>query len=66
MTYRTPIRRGDRVALAPHLDLWVAGLRFGTVDETMRNEEGVLSYLVALHETLSVWLTLDDLLGAVG
>jgi hypothetical protein len=28
---------GDRVELAPHLDLWMRGARFGTVSKITRN-----------------------------
>lgn len=32
--YDPIIAVGDRVALAPHLDLWMAGVRFGEVVDT--------------------------------
>ena len=68
MTYRFPIFDGDRVALAPHLDLWMAGVRFGTVIAVQANEEGTRMYCVDYGDGVSdrtVWLTAEDLLGAV-
>jgi hypothetical protein len=32
--YDSVVAIGDRVALAPHLDLWMAGVRFGNVVDT--------------------------------
>jgi hypothetical protein len=67
MTYRWPIFVGDRVALAPHLDLWMAGCRYGTV--TSIGGEGMVSgrfYFVDLDTGLNVTLDPDSLLGAVG
>lgn len=66
MTYRFPIINGDRVALAPHLDLWMSGVRYGQVVEQMVNEENERMYCVVLpNGRTSVWLTGEDLLGAV-
>lgn len=65
--YRTPIVVGDRVALAPHLDLWMAGVRYGTVSE-VNQHVGYTEYLVDYGEGVAqrqVWLRSDDLLGAV-
>jgi hypothetical protein len=64
--YRYPVVTGDRVALAPHLDLWMAGIRFGKVAETMVNEEGKRLVLVVCNERTSFWADPnEDLLGAV-
>lgn len=66
MTYRFPIINGDRVALAPHLDLWMSGVRYGNVIQTMVNEENLRMYCVLLpNGRTSVWLSGEDLLGAV-
>lgn len=68
MTYRFPIFDGDRVALAPHLDLWMQGIRFGIVVQQSVNEEGTRMYCVDYGDGVSdrtVWLTAEDLLGAV-
>lgn len=69
MTYHFPIKDGDRVALAPHLDLWMAGARYGDARESMLNEEGQRRWLVAVQypngNRVLVWLDADDLLGAV-
>lgn len=65
MTYRFPIIDGDRVALAPHLDLWMQGIRFGIVVEQSVNEENERRYLVQYTPGDAVWLTGEDLLGAV-
>lgn len=65
--YHFPIRVGDRVALAPHLDLWMAGVRFGTVVEEYRGET-TTRYLVDHGEGVAdraAWIDADDLLGAV-
>lgn len=60
--YRFPIKNGDRVALAPHTDLWMAGCRYGTV--TSINREGRF-YFVDLDTGRNVTLDESDLLGAV-
>lgn len=64
MTYHTPIKVGDRVALAPHLDLWMQGVRFGQVIESVPNEEGGTMYLIE-HGIGTDWIMGEDLLGAV-
>lgn len=64
MSYRFPIYVGDRVALAPHLDLWMAGLRYGEVTDIMVNGEGVRWYHVKCNLSTSFWAHGDDLLGA--
>jgi hypothetical protein len=66
MSYRTPIVVGDRVALAPHTDLWMAGCRYGTV--TSIGGEGMVSgrfYFIDLDTGRNVTLRESDLLGAV-
>lgn len=66
MPYHFPIKTGDRVALAPHLDLWMAGCRFGTV--TSVGGEGSMGgrfYFVDLDTGRNVTLNESDLLGAV-
>lgn len=68
--YRTPIVTGDRVALAPHTDLWMQGARFGRCEDIVINEEGYLRYLVDVslpgeQTGVMVWLDHDDLMGAV-
>lgn len=66
MTYRFPVINGDRVALAPHLDLWMSGVRYGIVAQQMVNEENERMYCVVLpNGRTSVWLSGEDLLGAV-
>lgn len=68
MTYRTPIIVGDRVALAPHTDLWMQGHRIGLVtDRKYLTDQRRYAYCVNLPDTFTyIWLGLDDLLGAVG
>jgi hypothetical protein len=63
--YRFPIKDGDRVALAPHLDLWMAGIRFGWVNHQLVDEGGTRRYRVFCNHNTSFWATADDLLGAV-
>lgn len=68
--YRFPIRIGDRVALAPHTDLWIAGCRYGrvthsgTYDGLDTSREGRV-YWVTLDTGRSVTLLESSLLGAV-
>lgn len=62
MSYRTPMVVGDRVAIAPHHDLWMAGCRYGTV--TSINEEHGF-YFVDLDTGRNVTLNEADLLGSV-
>lgn len=38
--YSSIILVGDRVALAPHLDLWMAGVRFGNVERISTASHG--------------------------
>lgn len=65
--YRFPIKNGDRVALAPHLDLWMAGCRYGTVTrrgiDSRPNPEKF--YRITLDTGREVTLLESDLLGAV-
>ena len=63
MTYHTPIKVGDRVALAPHTDLWMAGHRYGTV-ERIANVTRPFLYHVRVSPNAVYWLPMDDLLGA--
>jgi hypothetical protein len=65
MTYHTPIKQGDRVALAPHLDLWMAGIRFGNVEQILVNEENERMYRVVCNHNTSFWTDITGLLGAV-
>jgi hypothetical protein len=68
MTYRTPIVTGDRVALAPHLDLWMMGHRFGVVTSIQEGLVGGRFYFVDVGGGVkgrNVTLQPDDLLGAV-
>lgn len=67
MTYRFPMVAGDRVALAPHLDLFMAGVRYGTVTEVTPEPRlfGARRYLVTSDNGIGHWLGADDLLGAV-
>lgn len=68
MTYRFPIRKGDRVALAPHTDLWMAGCRFGTVTSVVDAMSTMSEryYYVELDTGLNTGITESDLLGALG
>lgn len=67
--YRWPIVVGDRVALAPHLDLWMAGVRYGIVTSIQEGLVGGRFYFVDLPSGVSggrnVTFSADDLLGAV-
>lgn len=65
MGYRAPIRMGDRVALAPHLDLWMAGVRFGRVIDSRGVAGGGRAWLVWCSPTVRFWAEDGDLLGAV-
>lgn len=67
MTYRFPIRVGDRVAIAPHHDLWMAGCRFGTVT-SVGGADSMAGrfYFIDLDTGRNVTLNEADLLGAVG
>lgn len=63
--YRWPVFVGDRVAIAPHTDLWMRGVRFGHVcDRVLDPETGDILFAVATGSTV-VNLHKDDLLGAV-
>lgn len=62
MPYRFPIRTGDRVAIAPHHDLWMAGCRYATVTSVNYADR---YYPVTLDTGRLVTLSQDDLLGAV-
>lgn len=59
-----PVTEGARVALAPHLDLWMAGLRYGTVT-SMHVGTARPFYFVQLDNGKNVTLEPDDLLGAL-
>lgn len=59
------IEVGSRVALAPHLDLWMAGVRYGEVIDTSVNENREVMYLVKCDEFNRLWAGPDDLLGAL-
>lgn len=66
MPYRFPINAGDRVALAPHLDLWMAGIRYGDVGKITRSHKtGERIYRVDYGAGRFTWLSGDDLLGAI-
>lgn len=66
MTYRWPIKTGDRVAIAPHHDLWMAGCRFGTVTSAQESLASEPFYFIDLDTGRNVTLAKSDLLGAVG
>jgi hypothetical protein len=66
--YRFPIVVGDRVALAPHLDLWMAGVRFGIVTSIQDGLVGGRFYFIDYGEGVrkrNVTVDESDLLGAV-
>lgn len=63
--YRWPIVVGDRVALAPHLDLWMAGVRYGIVTSIQEGLVGGRFYFVDLPGGRNATMDPDDLLGAV-
>jgi hypothetical protein len=65
VTYRLPIRKGDRVAIAPHHDLWMAGCRFGRVTDKQTTLAGQVVYTVRLDTGREVALDKTDLLGSV-
>jgi len=66
MVYRFPIVEGDRVALAPHLDLWMAGIRFGKVLAVAPDGPyGARVYTVWCNERTVIKVLADSLLGAV-
>jgi hypothetical protein len=66
MTYRFPVVEGDRVALAPHLDLFMAGVRFGTVTGVEHTGPyGAAVYTVWCNQRTVIRAMADDLLGAV-
>lgn len=67
MGYRFPIIEGDRVALAPHLDLWMTGVRFGKVISVKPEPRlfGANIYTVWCNQRTVIRVTAEDLLGAV-
>lgn len=71
MTYRFPVVKGDRVAVAPHTDLFMSGRRFGVVLDTRRVPQvfNARQYLVEFTtlsgHTARYWLHADALLGAI-
>lgn len=65
MVYRFPVVEGDRVAIAPHTDEWVSGLRFGRVLAVSVNEENQRRYSVQFDARTVRWFGPDDILGAV-
>lgn len=60
-----PVTEGARVALAPHLDLWMAGVRYGTVLEENENEAGERLWMIRTDADRTVFLREEDLLGAL-
>lgn len=66
-TFDPIILDGDRVALAPHLDLWMSGYRFGTVTAHSTFGAGPIHhrYYVLTDDGFVHPLDSDDLLGAV-
>ena len=64
MAYHFPIKVGDRVALAPHLDLWMQGQRYGTVED-IEVIDGTTFYTLRLSPVVCVLVKGEDLLGAV-
>lgn len=71
MTYASARKRfdqditvGKRVALAPHLDLWMAGTRYGECVDIM-DFNGETMYHVKFDHKNETWLKADDLLGAL-
>lgn len=66
MTFRFPIRVGQRVALAPHLDLWMAGVRYGTCVSIDTALNGQTVYTVQYgRRDQTVGLLAEDLLGGM-
>ena len=67
--YDSIICDGDRVAIAPHTDLWMAGCRFGTVvaHGTIMTSDMAISdwFRVRLDTGRIVALAGSDLLGAL-
>lgn len=66
--YSRIILVGDRVALAPHLDLWMAGIRFGTVESiSMVMHGGRFRHLfyVECDDSRVRCFSGEDLLGSV-
>lgn len=67
-THDSIIAVGDRVALAPHLDLWMAGIRFGTVESTRvvayRGKFELLFFVRTDDDRVHAFRS-SDLLGAV-
>lgn len=53
---------GRRVALRPHLDLWMRGVRYVTIrDYVLGNSDRPTRYLVQWADRSSVWLDADDI-----
>lgn len=76
MPYRWPVYVGDRVALAPHTDLWKRGIKFAkVVDRVYSQNQPVrkgaplrVAYVIAVGEGDAVTehtLEDTDLLGSV-
>lgn len=65
--YDPVILTGDRVALAPHLDLWIAGVRFGTlVKSDVVTTDGAWSFIHHVEANGRTYaLRSTDILGAV-
>lgn len=66
--YSSTILVGDRVALAPHLDLWMAGVRFGTVESISTGVSGGRIrhlFYVKCDDSRVHCFTGEDLLGSV-
>lgn len=64
--YRFPIKTGDRVAIAPHLDLWMRGVRYGNVVATRRTRgEWVIDVLCDDGKRRDFGEKSGSLLGAV-
>lgn len=66
MTYRFPIVVGDRVAVAPHTDEFMAGLRFGVVMKVKTDPRlfGAARYTIVFSGGTMCDFYADDLLGA--
>lgn len=68
MKYDSDIRIGDRVALASNLDLWMAGIRYGTVESRTTFERAGsvrIAYRVRCDDGLLHTFDSKDLLGVV-
>lgn len=66
--YSSIILVGDRVALAPHLDLWMVGIRFGTVERiSTASHGGRIRHLfyVKCDDSRVHCFSGEDLLGSV-